>query len=177
METQKNVWTIDKKHSTIEFSVRHMMVSTVKGRFREYDGNIVLDPVKLEGASASVTVDVASISTEEPDRDNDLKSEKFFDVQKYPKISFQSSRIYRDGDEVVVEGKLTIRDVTKDIRVRGQLEGPVKDPYGMTRVGYDGEATVNRKDFGLKWNVVLEGGGVMVGDAVKINVHFELISS
>ncbi|MEM0136732.1 MAG: YceI family protein [Thermoplasmatales archaeon] len=175
MESQKNNWLLDKKHSSLEFSVRHMMVSTVKGRFREYEGEVTLDLDTLENSSALFSIDVPSITTEDQDRDNHLKSSDFFDASNNPKIMFKSTKIYRDGDEVIVEGNLTIRGITKMIKVAGQLEGPVKDPYGKERIGYDGEATVNRKDFDLKWNVMLEGGGLLVGDTVKINVHLELI--
>ncbi|MEM0128317.1 MAG: YceI family protein [Thermoplasmatales archaeon] len=177
METQKNIWIIDKKHSSLEFTVRHMMVSNVKGRFKEYEGEVVLDTDRLENSSAMFSIDVSSVSTEDQDRDNHLRSPDFFDVEKNPKMFFKSTKIYKDGNDTVVEGDLTIRDITKGIRVRGQLEGPVKDPYGKERIGYDGEATVNRKDFELKWNVMLEGGGILVGETVKINVHLELIKS
>lgn len=176
MEASTNVrkWNLDTAHSNLEFVVRHMMISSVRGRFRKFDGEFNLDLDDIGKSSVEVTVDAKSIFTNEDSRDDDLRSQKFLAVESYPVLKFQSTRMQKTGNKLEVDGNLTIRGVTKEVRVTGELLGPITDPYGKKRVGFDGAATINRKDFGLTWNMVLEGGGLMVGDNVKIEIHMEL---
>ncbi|MEM0135430.1 MAG: YceI family protein [Thermoplasmatales archaeon] len=171
-----NKWSIDKAHSNLEFSVRHMMISNVRGRFLSFDGEVVFDPNNLKNSSARIKIESASIFTNENDRDNHLKSPDFLQVEKYPLIEFKSTSISKSGDKINIDGKLTIRDVTREISISGELQGPILDPYGKNRIGFDGTTSIARKDFGLTWNMILEGGGLMVGDNVKIDVHMELTS-
>jgi len=175
VETQKR-WIIDKAHSNLEFSVRHMMIANVKGRFTKFDGDIILDPENIENSKFKIEIDASSIYTNEEDRDKDLRSPNFLNVEKFPVVRFESTRVSKKGNNLETVGNLTIRDVTREIVVVGELQGPIIDPYKKKRIGYDGEATFNRKDFGLTWNMVLEGGGVLVGDTVKVNVHMEVTS-
>jgi len=175
METQKK-WMIDKAHSNLEFSVRHMMISSVKGRFRKFDGDIVLDPENIENSKFLIEIDASSIYTNEEDRDKHLRSPDFLNVEKFPVVKFESTKVSKNGNNLETVGKLTIRDVTREVTVVGELQGPIIDPYKKKRIGYDGEATLNRKDFGLTWNMILEGGGVLVGDTAKISVHMEATS-
>ncbi len=176
MQKSTNVrkWNLDTAHSNLEFVVRHMMISSVRGRFRKFDGEFNLDLDDIGKSSVEVTVDAKSIFTNEDSRDDDLRSQKFLAVDSYPVLKFQSTRMQKTGNKLEVDGNLTIRGVTKKVRVTGELQGPITDPYGKKRVGFDGAATINRKDFGLTWNMVLEGGGLMVGDNVKIEIHMEL---
>lgn len=170
----QNRWMIDKAHSDLEFTVRHMMISNVRGRFRSFDGDVRLDFSNMTNSSVKLDIEAASIFTNEEDRDKHLKSPDFLTVDKYPLVKFVSDRIRKNGNKVEIDGKLTIRDVTRDVSISGELQGPITDPYGKKRVGFDGTATIARKDFGLTWNMVLEGGGILVGDTVKIDVHMEL---
>ncbi len=170
----QNKWDIDKAHSNLEFSVRHMMISNVRGRFRTFDGEVRLDLNDVENSTVKLEIDAHSIFTNEEDRDKHLRSLDFLHVEKYPLVRFESTRVEKGGNRVNVEGKLTIRDVTKDVSVSGELQGPITDPYGKKRVGFDGTTTLARKDFGLTWNMLLEGGGLLVGESVKIDIHMEL---
>lgn len=171
-----HVWDIDKAHSNIEFIVRHMMISNVRGRFLSFGGDVMFDPENLENSSIKVRMDSSSIFTNENDRDKHLKSQDFLQVEKYPFVDFVSKSITRSGEKITITGNLTIRGVTKQIVITGDLEGPIVDPYGKNRIGFDGSTTIARKDFGLTWNMILEGGGLMVGDNVKIDIHMELTS-
>ncbi len=175
METQQNgdKWIIDKAHSNLEFSVRHMMISNVRGRFRSFDGDIGLKLDNLDSARVKLNIDASSIFTNEEDRDNHLRSPDFLHVEKYPSVTFESTKIRKVGNQIDLDGKLTIRDVTKDVSISGELQGPITDPYGKKRIGFDGAASIVRKDFGLVWNMLLEGGGLMVGDNVKVDIHME----
>ncbi len=177
MESEKtlNEWSIDKVHSSIEFSVKHLMISTVKGKFKAFNGSLRLDLDDIESSSVVLNIDAGSISTEDNDRDNHLKSPDFFHVENHPVINFESSGIRKIGNGITVDGKLKIRDVTKDVSIAGELQGPIVDFQRKQRVGFDGEFSLNRKDYGLKWNMLLEGGGLTVGEVVRVNVHFELV--
>lgn len=176
MQTTENSnrWSIDKAHSNLEFSVRHMMISSVRGRFRSFDGDVKLDLEDTGNSSVKLVIDAGSIFTNEEDRDKHLKSPDFLHVEKHPSIEFESTKVRKIGNQVALEGNLRIRDVTKEVSISGELQGPISDPYGKKRIGFDGETTVARKDFGLTWNMLLEGGGLMVGDNVKIDIHMEL---
>lgn len=169
-------WVIDPAHTVAEFAVRHMMISTVKGRFAGVEGYILADPSDLTTAEAEVTIDAASVDTREPQRDEHLRSADFFDAANHPKITFRSRNVRRTGDnEYELTGDLTIRGVTREVTLRLTFEGQAKDPWGNERAAFHVEGQVNRKDFGLNWNAVLEAGGVLVGEQVKISVDVEAI--
>ncbi|HXF50418.1 MAG TPA: YceI family protein [Dehalococcoidia bacterium] len=175
-QTAVSTWTIDPAHSIAEFAVRHMMVSTVKGRFRSMEGVITLDEERPERSSVVASIDVASIDTAEPDRDAHLRSDDFFNAERFPKMTFRSTRVERVDDERwKVYGDLTIRDVTKEVVLDTEFEGRTKDPWGNERVGFSATTELNRKEFGLRWNQVLETGGVVVGDRVKVSLHIEAV--
>jgi polyisoprenoid-binding protein YceI len=170
-------WKLDPAHSAAHFSVRHLMISNVRGEFTKIGGSVLLNPADPTKSSVEVTIDAGSLSTREPQRDEHLRSADFFDVAKYPTLTFRSKRIEKLGEEYFkVTGDLTIHGVTKEITF--DIEGPtpsVKDPWGNVRAGITGATKINRKDFGLVWNALTESGGVMVGDEVKINIEAELI--
>ncbi len=174
---QPAAWTIDSAHTTAEFSVRHMMVSNVKGTFGSISGTANWDGKNLSTASVEVVIDAASINTREPKRDAHLKSADFFDVEKFPALTFKSTKIEAAGvGQAKMTGDLTIRGVTRSVVL--DVTGPtpeVKDLSGGVRLGASATTTINRKDFGLLWNRALEAGGVLVGDEVKITIEVELI--
>jgi polyisoprenoid-binding protein YceI len=164
-------YTIDTAHSSAQFSVRHLMVSNVKGEFNKMTGSITWDKSKPGAISIDATIDVNTISTREPKRDEHLRSADFFDAAKYPSITFKSARAWESGGKWMVAGNLTLRGVTKPVTLT--LDGPtaeLKDPWGMLRRGATATTTINRKDFGLGWNKALEAGGVMVGEEVQITL-------
>ncbi len=170
-------WRIDPAHSQAQFSVRHLMISNVKGEFTEVSGEVRFDPTQPQNLAGEATIDVSTINTREPDRDKHLKSADFFDAEKHPAITFKSKRAEKEADGLKLTGDLTIRGATRE--VAWAVEGPtppVKDPWGNTRVGASATTKINRKDFGLTWNQALETGGVMVGDEVKISLDVELIA-
>ncbi len=175
-ETAVRTWNIDASHSIAEFAVRHMMVSTVKGRFGRLEGAIEGDEANPTASSVRATIDVASIDTHDEQRDAHLRSDDFFNAEKYPHITFVSKRVERvDAENFRVVGDLTIRDVTKEVVLETEFEGQVRDPYGNQRAGFTGTTQINRSDFGVSFNGVLEAGGVIVGDKVKITLHIETV--
>lgn len=170
----KSTWKIDASHSLVEFSVKHLMIATVKGRFGTIEGEVQLDPADIATAEFNVTVDMTSIDTRDTQRDVHLKSADFFDVEKYPTMAFRSKRMTAKGDdEFTLVGDLTIHGTTKETAFALTFEGQAKDPWGGERVGFSATTAISRKEFGLEWNAALETGGVMVGDKVKIEVHLE----
>jgi len=177
MTVQTTTWNIDPAHSAAEFKVRHMMISNVKGHFSKVSGELSLDESNVANSSVQASIEAASIETRDDQRDAHLKSADFFDVEKYPLISFKSDKIRQNG-ELSVEGDLTIHGVTR--RVTFDLEGPTpptKDPWGNTRIAISGSTKINRKDFGLTWNAALETGGILVGDEVTINLDVEFVKA
>jgi polyisoprenoid-binding protein YceI len=171
-------WQVDPAHSHVEFAVRHLMISTVKGRFATIAGTLVGDDGDPENASVELTIPAASIDTREAQRDAHLRSADFFDVEQYPEIRFRSMRIARGGaGTFTISGNLTIRGVTRPITLTVQAGGRVRDPWGGERVGYSATTRINRRDFGLTWNQILETGGVLVGDEVTVSVDLELIKT
>ena len=169
-------WVIDTSHTEIGFVVRHMMIAKVRGQFETFEGTITINTDDVTASSAEGTIDVASINTREADRDNHLRSADFFDVETYPKMTFKSTRIEAaGGNKYKVYGDLTITDVTKEIMFDVTDEGRGQDPWGNQRQGISATGKINRKDFGLTWNVALETGGWLVGDAITINAEVELI--
>ena len=172
-------WNIDPVHSVAEFKVKHMMISNVKGQFAKVAGSLTLNESNLANSRVEVSIDASSIETRDAQRDAHLKSPDFFDVAKFPTLSFKSTsvRVVRDG-ELAVEGDLTIRDVTR--KVVFNVEGPTppaKDPWGNTRVAVSASTKINRKDFGLSWNAALETGGILVGDEVTINLEVQFVKA
>jgi len=174
---QGTPWQIDPAHSTAQFSVRHLMISNVKGEFSKVTGLANLNENDLTRSAVEVNVDTTTIDTREPQRDAHLRSADFFDVAHYPTMMFRSKRITPTGSgKFKMTGGLTIRGVTREVTF--DVEGPtsaIKDPWGNLRVGASATARINRKDFGLLWNAALEGGGVVVGDEVAIAIEVELV--
>lgn len=167
-------WNIDPAHSVAEFSVRHMMISTVKGSFAVIKGSVDFDPANPENASVEATIDVSSINTNAADRDNHLRSPDFFDAEQFPEMTFKSTRIEKTGENAGrVVGNLTIRDVTKEVAFDVDYFGEVPSPFGDRRVGFNGTTTIDREDWGLNWNQTLETGGVLVSKEVKISVDLQ----
>lgn len=169
----KSTWVLDSAHSLVEFSVKHLMIATVKGRFNKVEGQVVVDPAEITGAEIAGTVEVASIDTGDGQRDGHLRSADFFDVENHPTISFKSWRVEPAGDEYRLVGDLTIMGITKTAIWNLTFEGTGKDPWGNERIAFTAETKVDRREFGLVWNAALETGGVLVGDQVKIAVHLE----
>ena len=168
-------WKIDTAHSAVEFAVKHMMFTTVKGRFTDVSGAVEFDESNPQGGRADITIAAASIDTRESQRDAHLKSPDFFDVEKFPTLTFHSTKVEGTPDRFTLTGDLTIRGVTRSIDLDVKYEGKGKDPWGGERVGYTATGAINRKDFGLTWNAALETGGFLVGDEVKISVDLQLI--
>ena len=168
-------FNIDPTHSRIGFSVRHAMVTKVRGSFNEFAGSGTVDN---GAASLHIEITAASITTSNVDRDAHLNSPDFFDTERFPKITFASTSIKDAGaDRVTVEGNLTIKDVTKPISIEFEFTGTATDPYGNARFGFEGAAEINRKDFGLTWNAALEAGGVLVSDNVKLEFEISAIAA
>jgi polyisoprenoid-binding protein YceI len=168
-------WQIDPTHTTIGFSARHAMVAKVRGRFTEFEGSLTLDGANPAASSAALTAKTASIDTQNADRDAHLKSADFLDVEQFPDLTFTSTSVKADGDAFVVTGDLSLHGVTKSIPVKFELLGISTDPWGGTRIGFEGEAEISRKEFGLVWNVALETGGVLVSDTIKISLDVEAV--
>lgn len=169
-------WTLDKAHSAMEFSARHMMISTVKGHFEEFDGEINGDADDFSTMSATINIVSKSISTANEDRDKHLRSDDLFASETHPNITFKSKKVTLDGEDLEVVGDLTIRGVTKEVALKGEFGGKLRDPYGNDRFGFTLNGTINRQDFGVKWNMILEGGGLMVGDKINLSVSVEAFS-
>ncbi len=170
----KTKWKLDGVHSSIDFSVRHMMIAKVKGTFLTFDAEIVADPEDLTTAEIEFTVDLSSIDTRNDDRDAHLRSADFFDVENHPNMTFKATKIVKTGDnEYDVTGDLTIRGVTKPETFKVVYEGGGKDPWGNERVGFSATGKVKRTDYGLVWNSVLETGGVLVGEDVDVSIEIE----
>jgi polyisoprenoid-binding protein YceI len=169
-------WTFDPGHTTVEFRAKHMMVTTVKGRFTEVSGAIIGHPDQAELAEIDVTINANSIDTRNEQRDTHLRSADFLDVENHPTLTYKSIRVERDGtDRFKVWGDLTIRGVTRNIVLEAELNGVEKSPWGSEVAGITATGEINRKDFGLVWNVALESGGWLVGDKVKIEIDIEAI--
>jgi len=169
-------YEIDPTHSSVHFSVRHLMVSNVRGEFSKVSGTIQFDPQNPAASTVQASIDATSINTRDDQRDGHLKSADFLDVEKFPTITFQSTKIEAHNDGGKVTGDLTIHGVTRPITLT--VEGPteeIKDPWGKQRIGASATAKLNRKDFGLVWNTALEAGGVLVGDEVKITLDLEAV--
>lgn len=174
--TGTTTWKIDPTHAAVGFSVKHMMISTVKGRFGAFDGAGETD---AEGRLTRVwmAIQTASIDTGVADRDNHLRSGDFFDAAAHPEMRFESTAITQSGNDVTIEGVLTIRGVSKPVTLRGECSSPVKDPWGMQRGALEVSGKISRKAWGLEWNMALEAGGVIVSDEVKLQVEVEAVAA
>lgn len=172
-----STWQIDPQHSSAQFSVRHMAISTVRGAFSKVNGVIVLDDRDVTKSTVDVTIDVSSVDTREPARDNDLRSDHFFDAAHYPTMTFKSRKVEQLAPgKLKVTGDLSIRGTTKEVVL--EVEGPtapIKDPWGNQRAAASATTKINRQDFGVKWNAVMDNGGVVVGDDVPITIDVEMI--
>ena len=172
---EKTTYHLDPPHTTIEFVVRHLMITKVRGHFTKFDGTLELPSGSDVPSSISVTIDAASIDTREEQRDAHLRSADFLEVEKYPQLVFRSDRVEGTPAEFKAYGTLTLHGVTRDVTLDGTFEGRTGDPWGGTRVGYSAHTTINRKDFGLTWNAALETGGVVVGDEVRIELNVQAV--
>ncbi|MCX6929044.1 MAG: YceI family protein [Verrucomicrobia bacterium] len=164
-------YKIDPAHTSVGFSVRHMGVSNVKGHFDDFSGLLVLDNGSIQEASG--TIQVKSVNTGMEKRDNHLRTTDFFDAAKYPLITFKSKRVEKSGEQTVLIADFTMRGVTKELRLPVTLSGPVKDPMGNTRIGLEAKTTVNRKDYGIQFNALMETGGLVVGEEVALEINAE----
>jgi polyisoprenoid-binding protein YceI len=171
----KQIYAIDPAHSSVEFVVRHLMISKVRGRFAGVAGTIELEPGSDVPTAVTATIDATSIDTREPQRDAHLKSADFFEVEKYPALEFVSTRIEGAPNDFTIYGNLSMHGITHEIALKAEFEGRGADPWGGQRAGYSASAAINRKDFGLTWNAVLEAGGVAVSDEVRIELNVEAV--
>ena len=169
-------WRVDPAHTNAGFAVRHLMISTVRGRFSEVDGTVDVAGDDFGTAKVRVSIGTASVDTREPKRDEHLRSADFFDAGRFPTIDFVSRQIEKAGEgRYAVTGALTIRGVTRDVTLDVAAEGQVRDPWGGLRAGFSAKGVINRTDFGLTWNAALETGGVLVGEEVKLSIDLELV--
>jgi polyisoprenoid-binding protein YceI len=167
-------WELDASHTNVEFSVKHLMIANVKGRFADVTGTLKGDMADPSAFELEVSIDAASIDTRQEQRDAHLRSPDFFDADKWPRIRFIGKRVEsQSGDRFRLIGDVTIRDVTRELTLDVVSEGAVRDPWGNSRIGFSAQAKLDRRDFGLVWNQVLEAGGLTVGDEVKISVDAE----
>lgn len=173
----RTAWKLDPAHSTVEFAVKHMMISTVKGRISDVDATIYTDEKNPRNSSVEATLRAASIDTRTDQRDQHLRSADFLNVEKYPEISFKSTRIQGDKERFQVTGDLTIRDVTKEITLDVEFQGRNRDPWGGERVGFSATGKIDRRDFGLTYNQALETGGVLVGNELKLSIEIEAVAT
>ncbi len=167
------VFDVDPAHSSIEFAVKHMLVSTVKGKFADIKAEFSLDPADPTTLQATCTIKAESITTGQPKRDAHLRGADFFETEKYPEIKFVATGVKRDGDDYILTGNLTMRDVTKEISIPVSFSGPVQDPWGETRFGFEGSTKINRKDWHINYSAVLDNGGLVASDEVKIEISIE----
>jgi polyisoprenoid-binding protein YceI len=179
VKSTTSTWNIDPAHSAAQFKVKHMMISNVKGEFTSLQGGFELDEQNVENSRIEAEIDAATINTREPQRDAHLKSADFFDVEKFPTLSFRSTKVSKkNSGELAVEGDLRIHGVTRPVTfsVEGPSE-PARDPWGNTRIGLSATTKINRKDFGLTWNAALETGGILVGDEVTITLDVQFVKA
>lgn len=166
-------YVIDRSHTNLEFVVRHMLVSNVRGRFNEFEGEVLLDEQDITKSAVNVTIDATSVDTNNERRDADLRSPNFFETDRFPQITFVSKRIEREGESYALVGDLTMRDITREVHIPFTLVGPIDTGNGQKRVGIEGRLTVNRFDWGLKWDRTIETGGLVVAEDVRIELNIE----
>lgn len=170
-------WDVDLDHSIIEFRVTHMVVSKTAGRFMDYSGFFEMDPDAKTVKTIEATINTASVNTNQEKRDAHLRNADFFDVEKFPTMTYKLKSYKKQGDGYMAVGDLTLRGVTKEITLVGNFNGVTKDPWGNTRAGFNAEGKLNRKDFGMIWNKTLDSGGLVVGDEVQIRLDIECIKA
>jgi polyisoprenoid-binding protein YceI len=173
--TSGTSWKLDPTHSHIEFSAKHMMITTVKGRFADFEGTVSGSPDSPAGATVNVVIRAASIDTRTEQRDGHLRSPDFLDVEKFPTITFRSTKISGSKEKFALTGDLTIRDVTRPITLDVTYEGQGADPWGGTRAGFSATGKIDRREFGLTWNQALEAGGVLVSNDIKLQIEAQFI--
>ncbi|KIL36193.1 hypothetical protein SD71_09590 [Cohnella kolymensis] len=168
-------WQLDKSHSLINFSVRHMMITNVRGSFNDFEAQVTADTDNIAGtANATITIDASSVDTKDAGRDGHLKSPDFFNVEQHPNIVFKSTKLVsKGGEDYELTGDLTIAGVTKPVTLQAEISGPAKDPWGNEKMGVSANGTLNRSEFGLTWNAALETGGILVGDAIKLQIELQ----
>lgn len=174
-----SVWKIDPDHTSIEFAVKHMMMTTVRGRFKKLNGTISIDEDNPDQSFVQVEIDAASVDTGSADRDTHLRSADFFDVERYPKITFRSKRVegahQSEGDRFKVFGDLTIRDTTLELTLNAGFDGEGKDPWGNQRAGFMAEGELDRREWGLRWNQAIETGGILVANKVRLQIEAQAV--
>lgn len=169
-------WSVDPTHSHVEFAVKHLMISTVRGRFGDIKGTVTYNETDPTKSKVEIEIGTSSIDTRTEQRDNHLRSPDFFDVEKYPSMKFVSKRIEGDiNGEFKIIGDLTIRDQTREVSLDAEFHGKTRDPWGGDRMGFEAKGKINRKEFGLTWNQALEAGGWVVGDDIKLTIEVELV--
>jgi polyisoprenoid-binding protein YceI len=171
----RTTWKLDPSHTTIEFAAKHMMITTVKGRFVDVEGTIVADEQNFADSEVTATMKAASIDTRSEQRDTHLRSADFLDVEHYPEVTFKSTRIEGTKEEFKLTGDLTIRGTTRPITLDVTYDGSGKDPWGGTRASFSAHGKFDRRDYGLTWNVALETGGILVSNEVKINIEAQAV--
>lgn len=176
MNATTTKWAIDPTHSEVQFKVKHLVISTVTGTFKTFSGGVSFDGDKFENAKINFTIDPASIDTNQEQRDAHLKSADFFETEKYPSITFESTSVkHAKGDLYKVAGNLTIKGVTKAVEIEAEHGGTAVDPYGNTKMGFEVTGTVKRKEFGLTWSAVTEAGSVVVGEDIKLIANIQIV--
>ncbi|GAB3665655.1 YceI family protein [Echinicola sediminis] len=170
-------WTIDPTHSEINFKAKHLVISTVTGNFKKFDGEVESASEDFEGAKVAFSAEIDSIDTNQSDRDAHLKSADFFDAENHPKLVFSNGTLHKNGGDYVLKGDLTIKDTTKPVSLSVDFGGVADDPYGNTKAGFELEGKVSRKEFGLTWNAVTEAGSIVVGDQIKILASVQLVKN
>jgi polyisoprenoid-binding protein YceI len=177
-QAKKTKWVIDPAHSEIQFKVKHLVISNVTGAFDKFDGTVYTNGDDFTDAQIDFKADVNSINTNQPDRDNHLKSSDFFDAATYPELTFVSKSLRKKGNSgFILSGDLTIRGTTKQVELEGEFGGIVKDPYGNTKAGFELNGKINRKEFGLHWNAITEAGSMVVADEIKLMMNVEFTKS
>ena len=175
LSTTTGTWALDPSHTRLGFAVKHAMVTTVRGAFLDFEGSLTLDGATPANSAANLVIQAASFDSGNGQRDGHVKGADFLAVENYPTLTFVSTNVRQDGNDFVLVGDLTIRGTSRPVEIAVELEGLDKDPFGNERIGFSGETTISRKDFGLTWNVALESGGILVSDKVKITLDVSAI--
>jgi len=173
MESVKTKWVIDPLHSEVHFRVKHLVISTVTGTFKSFEGTLETESSDFQNASIEFSLDINSIDTNQEQRDAHLKSADFFDAEKYPKLKFKSTSFTKDGDDYELHGDLTIKDVTKSVKLNVEFGGTAVDFYGNEKAGFEISGKISRKEFGLTWDGITEAGAIVVGDDIKLNINVQ----
>ncbi len=168
-------WNVDPTHSEIEFKVKHMMITNVNGSFESFRAHAKTEGDDFSGAYFEFEADVNSISTGVADRDGHLMSDDFFNAETYPLLTFTSTNVVKNGDDLIIDGEMTIRDVKKNVQLKGEFGGIAVDPYGQTKAGMTISGKINRKDFGLKWSAITEAGSIVVSDEVRLHTELQFV--